>query len=77
MLINREAFLLFLVVFETRFAGVTRKAAAMASSKATSSTQVPRAHHFELVEGMQLQVVIFCCADELWIYLILCTLWKS
>ena len=60
MLINREAFLLFLVVFEARFAGVTRKAAAMASSKATSSTQVPRAHHFELVEGMQLQVVIFC-----------------
>ncbi|KAF3946596.1 hypothetical protein CMV_027157 [Castanea mollissima] len=28
----------------------------MASSKATSSTQVPRAHHFELVEGMQLQI---------------------
>ena len=59
MLINREAFLLFLVVFETRFAGVKRKAAAMASSKATSSTQVPRAHHFELVKGMQLQVLIF------------------
>ncbi|KAM3682546.1 hypothetical protein ACJW31_12G080300 [Castanea mollissima] len=28
----------------------------MVSSKATSSTQVPRAHHFELVEGMQLQI---------------------
>ncbi|KAG6648682.1 hypothetical protein CIPAW_07G162900 [Carya illinoinensis] len=28
----------------------------MASSKPTSSSQVPRVHHFELVEGTQLQI---------------------
>ncbi|KAK7858552.1 transcription initiation factor iia subunit 2 [Quercus suber] len=40
----------------------------MASSKATSSTQVPRAYLFELVEGMQLRGSdFFVCADELWI----------
>ncbi|KAB1200279.1 Alpha-glucan water dikinase 2 [Morella rubra] len=32
--------------------------AAMASSKPTSSTQVPQAHNFELIEGMQLQELV-------------------
>lgn len=67
MPINRKLFS-FLCGLQNSVHFLTWKTA-MASSKPTSSSQVPRVHHFELVEGTQLQVVITIYAHEFLSYL--------
>ncbi|KAJ7965876.1 Alpha-glucan water dikinase 2 [Quillaja saponaria] len=47
---------LFVGGLETRLAQFVQKTVSMASSRPINSTQVSRVHHFDLVEGMQLQI---------------------
>lgn len=63
MLIKQKA-LIYSVLSLLELGSLYHMKAAMASSKPTSSTQVPQAHNFELIEGMQLQVLISTCAQE-------------
>ena len=48
----------------------------MASSSSTNCTQVPQVRHFDLVDSMQLQVVVFIFDMKVIIYELYWLIWK-